>query len=1035
MESQPVKGGIIAWFTQNPVAANLLMFGIVFMGVLSLGSIKKEFFPTTTLESVTVEVAYPGAAPEEVEEGIVVKIEEAVQDLDGIDEMTSTASEGFGSVRIDIKEGYNISDFVDKVKMRVDAISTFPDLAERPVVYENTITSLVCRVQIYGDLDEASLKELARDVRDEIINLPEVTQAEVSGTRDYELAVEVSEENLQKYGLTFGEVVTAVRNSSVDLPGGSIKTKGGDFLLRTKGQAYVGHEFEKIVLRTREDGTRLLLRDVANIVDGFTDSDLMIRFNGYPTVAVNVNRVGDESTLDVARAVRDYVAMKEDVFPDNIHIAVWNDFSVMLNSRFELMYKNGLLGGILVFLSLALFLRMKLAIWVAMGLPICFLGAIAFMPIMDVSINMISLFAFILVLGIVVDDAIVIGENVYTISRKEGHSVANVIRGAQEVAMPATFGVLTTIAAFIPIMMIPGVQGKMWIGIAVVVILCLTFSLIESKLILPAHLAHTDFSLKPMSEMGMLSRFQRRFADGLHVFVDRYYKPVLGLAVAYRYATFALFIGMALLTAGLFGSGIIRFVFFPNIEGDYPSATLEMVEGTPYETTENAVLQLEAAAYRAGDLLEKKYGEKAVKSLLSLSYNSTIGNIWMELTPSEERSFGATEFVNLWRSEVGPIPGVKELNLTALMGRNSGSMPISVDLISDDYVAMDRAADEIKGILGNYGGVFDVSDSHGSGKQEIRVKLLPAGEALGLTLSDIGSQIRYAFYGAEAQRIQRGKDEVKVMIRYPENERRSVSSLLEMRVRTADGTEVPFASVAEVDIGRGYSSIDREDRHRLIRVVADVDKDTVEPSAVMRDLAMNYLPAISAKYPSIRIALSGESEDQSETLGALGRGALLAMFVIYALMAVPLKSYVKPLIIMSVIPFGIVGAILGHFIVGIPVSILSLTGVIALAGVVVNDSLVMVDYVNNREAEGLSKHDAVMAAGPARFRAILLTSLTTFFGLVPMILERSMQAQFLKPMAVSLAFGIVFSTIITLVLIPALYIILEDFSKIKKTIF
>ena len=1028
------QNGLISWFTQNPVAANLLMVAILAMGLLRVGSIKKEFFPDTTLNSVTVSVSYPGAAPEEVEEGIVVKIEEAVQDLEGIDEMTSTASEGYGSVNIDVMDGYSVSDFLDKVKMRVDSISTFPELAEKPTVYENEITSRVCRVQVYGDLDEASLKEFARNVRDEIIELPDVTRAEVDGDRDYEISVEVSEATLRKYGLTFSDLVQAINSTSMDMPGGSIKTKGGNYLLRTKGQAYVKSDFENIVLLTREDGTRLLLKDVANIVDGFEDSSLSIQFNDQPTVGIVVYRVGGESTLTISDAVHAYVDAKAQTLPPNLHVSVWNDMSVMLRGRFELMYKNGLLGGILVLISLALFLRLKLAMWVAVGLPICFLGAIGCLPLMDVSINMITLFAFILVLGIVVDDAIVIGENVYTKCRNEGHSIKNVIAGAQEVAMPATFGVLTTVAAFIPIMMIPGAQGKMWIGIAVVVVLCLVFSLIESKLILPAHLAHTDFSLKDESEMGPISRFQRRFADGLHVFVDRYYKPVLHYAVKNRYATVAAFVGMMLVTFGMLGGGIIRYVFFPNIEGDYPNASLEMVEGTPAETTEAAVEKLVHAAYLADDAVYEKYHERVMDSILSVSYADTIGSIWIQLIPAEDRQCGSSEFVNIWRNYVGPIAGTKELTLTAILGRHGNDMPISVDVIGDDYVSMDSAADDLKSTFSTYNGVFDISDSHSTGKQEIRIKLLPSGEALGLSLADVGKQVRYAFYGAEAQRIQRGKDEVKVMVRYPEGERKSIDTLMEMRLRTSDGREVPFASVATAEIAQGYSTIEREDRHRLVRVVGDVDKDKIEPSAIIRDLKTSKVPLLAQKYPNLRFRFSGESEDQAETLQALGKGAFFALLIIFALMAIPLKSYSKPLIIMSVIPFGVVGAILGHFIVGIPVSILSVTGIIALAGVVVNDSLVMVDFVNKREEEGMSKHDAVLAAGPARFRAILLTSLTTFLGLFPMVLERSMQAQFLKPMAVSLAFGIVFSTVITLLLVPALYIILEDMAKLSRRI-
>jgi multidrug efflux pump subunit AcrB len=1020
------KGGIIAWFTRNPVAANLLMAIILLAGIFSAFTIRKEFFPNFSLDRVIIQVPYLGAAPEEVEEGVLIKIEEAIQDLEGIEEIVSTAREGMGDVRVEVATGYDPLTLLDRIKVRVDAIATFPDETEKPVIFEQIIERDAIRVQLYGNADEATLKEYGKLVRDEILELPSVTRADLQGTRDYEISIEVSEEQLREYGLTFNQVVRAVQDSSVDLPAGSIKTAGGDILLRGKGQAYRQQEFEDLVLLTRQDGTRLLLGDIATVRDAFADTTNFMRYNGKPSVSIGVFRVGDQNLLDIAQQVRDYVEEKSYTLPEGLEIDYWADQSRLLKGRIDLMLKNGAFGAILVFLMLTLFLRLRVAFFVMLGLPVSFLGTLALMPTdpVGISINMITLFGFIVVLGIVVDDAIVVGENVYTTVRRDGQSVLNVIRGAEEVAVPVTFGVLTTIAAFMPILFIPGTDGKIWSNIGIVVILCLLFSLVESKLILPAHLASIRLYSPVEKKPGFFTRFQRYFADGLHKFVDKYYRPVQRVAMENRYVTLALFLFLIFVTAGLVRGGLVRFVFFPSVETDILSGNLTMREGTPEDVVEAASRKIERALWQADELMNPD--RRLVEGLVAFTTGENKVMFIAEIIPSEERDDdeGSVMLVNKWRDLVGPIAGATELTFSGTIGH--GGKPIDFQLQGDNVEQLNAAAEELKTVLAEYEGVFDISDSFTSGKQEIKLDILPRAEVLGLTLRDLGQQVRYAFYGAEAQRVQRGKDEVRVMVRYPEENRRGLGDLENMRIRAENGIEVPFQEVADAEFGRGYAVITRKDRSRTVDVTADVDKSKKEPGAIISDIQENQLPELLERYPDVQVSLAGESEDQQASLTAMLNGFFIVLFIIYALMAIPLKSYGKPLLIMMVIPFGIIGAVFGHLLLGLPISILSLCGIIALSGVVINDGIVMVDFINKREARGLTYLEAVNEAGAARFRAILLTSLTTFFGLLPMVTEQSLQAQFLIPMAVSLAFGILFSTVITLVLLPALYLILMD---------
>jgi multidrug efflux pump subunit AcrB len=1020
---------LINWFARNSVAANLLMVILLVGGFYTVLTIKKEIQPRIDTNYITVSVPFLGATPLDVEEGVVIKIEEAIQDIEGIEEIVSTARRGNGTVQVEVHADYEVSDIMDQVKNRVDAISTFPDNTEKPVISRTQFQQQVVIVSVYGDVAERTLKEFARQIRNEIVTLPGVTRAEFFGLRAYEISIEVSEFTLQGYGMTLLEVAQAVRRSSLDLSAGAIRAESGDILVRTKGQAYVGRDFENIVVRTNEDGTRVLLKDIAHIRDEFVEGDRFSEYNGHPVTSIQVLSVGNQSELDISATVHEFVERKAASLPEGVSLAAWADVSYYLKGRLDMMVKNLIIGAALVFLVLALFLRLKLAFWVMVGLPIAFMGAFFLMPTVDVTVNMLSLFGFILVLGIVVDDAIVIGESAYTNIREKGHSVDHVVEGTLRVAVPATFGVLTTIAAFLPILMVTGISGQFFSAIGWVVILCLMFSLVESKLILPAHLAHMKIKHYEKETHNFFIRFQRFFSEGLHHFIDDRYAPLLQKALKRRYLTLSLFISMLILSIGLLAGGILKFVFFPDITADFLQVSLEMNEGTPAAQTHEALRRVQAGLWEVDRQVSEEQGVESgavVNSALAFARSDTSGQIITELVKEIDHIIEGPEVLRRWREEVGELPGVKTLGFEGATGPGGGPS-ISLQLIGTNIEQVGRAAKELENRIRQYEGVYDIRNSYERGTPEIKLNIKPEAEALGLTLSDLARQVRAGFYGEEVQRVQRGQDEVKVMVRFPRDERDSVGYLDNMRIRTPDGGRVPFHAVAEVEMSESPTRIRRYDRERAAQVSAEVDKQNYEPGKITADIIEKELPEVLAQFPGVRHRLSGESQAATEVQQDLIKGALFAVFLIYALMAIPLRSYSQPLIIMSVIPFGTIGALVGHWILGIQVSMMSFFGIIALAGVVVNDSLILVDFVNRERRLGIPLIQAVTDAASKRFRAILLTSLTTFFGLVPIVLETSLQAQIVIPMAASLAFGILFATVITLFLIPSLYIILDDF--------
>ena len=1038
--------GLIAWFARNHVVANLMMFIIVASGIISLTDLKQEVFPEISMDIITVSVDYRGAAPEEVEEAICVRVEEAVQAIEGIKKLTSTAREGSGSVLIEVLPEYDVRKVLDDVKARVDAIDTFPENVERPVTQEVTSRFQVINVSISGDTDLMTLKHYGENVRDELTTLPEISQAELLIAPPNEISIEVSEDSLRRWGLTFDEIANAVRRFSIDLPGGSVRTDSGQIMLRTKGQAYTGREYENILLLTRPDGTRIYLNDVARVVDGFEEVSKSATFDGKPAVIVQVFRVGDQSAIKVAESVYEYIDEAVLHVPEGISLSVWQDSAKLLQSRISLLTRNAVSGLILVFVVLALFLRLRLAFWVSIGIPISFLGALGTMPLFGVSINMISLFSFILVLGIVVDDAIVIGENIFTTQEKNHEGINSAIQGTHEVFIPVTFGVLTTMAAFSPMLFVSGMMGKVMVVFPLIILPTLFFSMVESKLILPCHLSRFR-EPKVRNNPGIFFRawdgFFNIFSNGLERFIRHIYSPFIQIALEWRYLTLAVALTCVLLTAGMVAGGYVKLILFPTVESENVVALLTMPQGAPVAVTAEGVKHIERTALELREEIMAEGGEDEFKHILAsvgehpfrivqsgpmaggASFTGEhLGEVNIELQSAETRNITAEEVSSRWREKVGQIPGAVELSITHdLIG---GGKAIDIQLSALDIDKVQAASEAIKLKLNEYPGVIDITDSYRGGKPEISLSLTSEGEALGLTLQNLGHQVRQGFFGEEAQRIQRGRDDIRVMIRYPELARRSIGDLERMRVRTPAGDQVPFSTVAIASMGQSPASITRVNRSRSINVQAEVDETITTGGQVLDDLEATFLPQLMEQYSGMSYTFEGDEADFSESMESLSKGFLGAMFVMFALMAIPLKSYIQPIIILSAVPFGMVGAIWGHALLGMSLSFLSMCGMVALAGVVVNDGLVLVNFINKYVGQSHTLQEAARISGQVRFRPILLTSLTTAAGVTPLMLEKSMQAQFLIPMAVALAFGVLFATVVTLVLVPSLYLILED---------
>lgn len=1034
-EGKTLGRGAIAWMAQNPVAANLLMVMLLVGGLLMAGRVKQEVFPETDLDTVSIQVPYPGASPAEVEQGIVLAVEEAVRGIDGVRRVVATASEGRATINAELTIDADDEKVLADVKSAVDRITSLPKDAERPVVSLITNRSEVISMVVYGQQDVRVLRTIAEKVRDQYLGDSRITQVDLAGAPAKEISIEVPREQLRVHNLTLDQIAQKVSQTALQLPGGGVKTATGEVLVRTDERREDEREFADIPVVTGPAGTEITLGSIARVREKFAETDESASFFGQPAVMIRVYRVGAQKPLEVAGAVREVTQEVKTWLPEGVEIAQWQDMSEIYAQRIDLLMRNAQMGLILVVLCLSLFLEIRVAFWVAWGIPTSFLGALFLMPMFGVSVNMISLFAFIVVLGMVVDDAIVVGENIFERAQRGETYLQAAVGGTKEVGVPVIFSVLTTVAAFSPLFFVPGFMGKFMSVFPLIVILVLIFSLVESLFILPAHLAHLK---KPEGGVyGAIFRVQQKFVHGLERFVNAIYAPVARVALRFRYVTLAAGFSLLVLTLTYVAAGLVGFRFMPGIEGDVVTVAVELPYGASAEQTRRVQERLVKSAQA---LIKEHGGDAVVRGLFaqvgsrgpvmgpvggSQGGGGHVANVRVFFVPSDKREFKTSDFAAKWRQAVGPIPEAKTINFSANMGPSAGK-PVDVELSHQDEATLEAAADDVAKALQAYAGVYDIENGVAMGKPQLDLKLTPEARTLGLTANDIARQVRGAFFGAEALRQQEGRDEVRVIARLPIEERQSEHDIAELTIRTPQGGEIPLHEAAEIERGRSWPSIQRSDGKRIIHVTAELREGETTPGMVNKKLREEVLAKLEDKYQGLSWGMGGENREQAESFGSLRTGALMALLAIYALLAIPFRSYVQPLIVMTAIPFGLVGAIAGHVLLGFELSMISMMGMVALSGVVVNDSLVLIDATNEFRRRGMSHFDAVVSAGIRRFRPILLTSVTTFLGLMPMILEPSVQARFLVPMAISLGFGVMFATGITLILVPAMYLVVED---------
>ncbi len=1049
---------MIAWFARNGVAANLLMVAILGSGIWSLSDrIILQDFPEVPDRTVTVSVSYRGSTPREIEQAIVTRLEEALYEIEGIDEMDAMANSSMGRVVLDFEEGYDLNEKLNEVTNLVATIRTFPPEAERPQISFRNSSERVITMVLAGDLTEKDLKQLGEQIRDEVSNLAAISLASLKAIRPYEIAIEISEQSLREYGLTFADVTRAIRVSSIDLSAGSIKTDSGRILLRTDQQAYNYEDFSNITLLIQDDGAKIKVGDIATVIDGFDETPIVAQHNGRRAIAIDVFRTGSQSVLEIGDTIKQYIDDKQAFLPEGITLDYWSDASQRVRSRLTTLTKSAIMGFCLVLGVLALFLRPTLAIWVAWGIPIAFAGSFFMLPFLGVTINVVVLLAFIITLGIVVDDAIITGENVFQHMQEGRKPLTAAIIGTQEVAVPVFFGVVTTMVAFYPLSLMSGRFGAFFSNIPLVVLPVLLFSLIESKLILPAHLKHCSAYDPTKRSRNPLVRFQRFFSDGLRSFVQKVYRPVLNVALVNRYTSVAIFVCFLLVFMGLILGERIGYTQRPSVPRDTTAVTLQMPSGTTFDTTLEKVELIEEAALTLQKQVNERFGANVIPNVFATAggqpFGSNLfsggdnqagidelGEVILEIGALESQKYGysSRDLVTELRELVPPMPEAERLSFSFERGGSGGAL--TFELIHPNIDMLKAASADLQRKLESYEGLYDIIDTYENANDEYNLDLKPEAEFLGISASNLAQQIRSAFFGSEAQRIQRERDEIRVMVRYPEEDRRSLTSLQNMMIRTPNGTEVPFETVAEVVPGKSLPSIRRVDRNRIIQVSADGDTDKIDVESIELEILNDFLPTlVASKYPGMGFDVRGRAAEARDNNREMTVGIYFVLAVIFALLAIPLRSYFQPIIVMSAIPFGVVGAIMGHWVMawvfnwngGEPrLYQSSIFGMMALSGVVVNDSLIMVHFVNTNVRKGVSLAEAVRQAGVRRFRPILLTSLTTFFGLLPLMFDPQPSSSFLIPMAISLGWGIIFATAITLVLIPVLVLIGDDIKQL-----
>jgi multidrug efflux pump subunit AcrB len=1024
-----MKRGPIAWMANNPVAANLLMCFFLGGGLVALFfMIKQEVFPDIIRDTVTVTVPYPGASPEEVETGIILSIEENLRGIDGVKEVRSSANEGVGRVVAELYVTSNHSKVYQDIKSEVDRIRTFPENAEEPEVSLDSHRHGVMSIALYGNTDRKSLRELAELLRERFLEDSHISQVDIHGTPDFEISIEVPLENLRRYGVTIEDIARRISATSVEIPAGGIKAESGEILVRMKERRDYGYEFGDIPVLTTAEGSQVLLRQIAQIDDGFEDTDRYAEFDGKPSVMLEIYRVGDETPISVADAAVKKMEELKSALPEGINLSVLRSRADIFRQRMDLLLRNGLLGLCLVVLLLGFFLELRLAFWVMMGIPVSFLAALMFMPLIGLSLNMITMFAFIIALGIVVDDAIVVGENIYFKHQSGMGFLDASIIGAKEVSIPVSFSIITNIIAFIPLALLPGFMGKILWMLPAVVVIAFSVSWIECLFILPAHVGH--FKEKTHRFFGQgLHRLQQRFSHWFLAAVRKHYGPFIRFAISHRYLVVVIAISLLTVVIAYVKSGRMGFQVFPKVESDYAYAYAVMPYGTPIKITEDVTRKILAAAQQV--VKDSGHPELTTGIFADIGKDgshTTEIRVYLAATDIRKHIMSTQEFVDKWRKQTGQVPGVETFSFQADRGGPGSGAALTVELQHRDLDVLELASADLAKQLSTVATVSDIDDGFQPGKEQLDFKITAEGESLGFTANAVARRLRAAYEGAEALRQQRGRNEIKVKVRLPENERMSEYDLMNLIIRTPQGGEVPVCEVLELTRHRAYTNIGRRDGKRTVNVTADV-KPRSKTGEVITMLDKEVMPELMHKYPGLTYSYEGRQADSRESLGAMAIMIPVILLLIYATLAIPFRSYLQPLIVMTSIPFGIVGAVIGHLIMGYSLCLFSIIGIIALSGVVVNDALVLIDCANRLRKEGKTPHEAAVAAGIQRFRPILLTTLTTFCGLMPMIFETSRQARFLIPLAISLGYGILFATLITLVLVPSLYMIVDDVHK------
>ncbi|MEM1294778.1 MAG: efflux RND transporter permease subunit [Verrucomicrobiota bacterium] len=1036
-----LSGGLIAWFTRNHVAANILMLFLIVGGIVSVTSMRTEIFPAIDPRLIYVSVPYPGATPDEVADSITRRIEEAVTGIEGVDRVTSVAGEGLGSVVVEMRDFADATQVYDEVETAVNSLTSFPpEDAERPSISRIRVTPDVMTLAIFGDAPESAIRHWTDTIEDGLQDLDGVSLTTIRGIRNYEISIEVSEAELRKYGLSLNDVGDLVRSFSTDISAGSIESQQGEVLLRVQERRYTQADYESIAIRTLEDGSVLRLRDLATVQDQFEDINLVSRYNGKPAAFIDIQRSESQDTLTIAKEINTYLETLS--LPSGVELEVSNDQTIILADRISLMARNSILGFVLVFLILVLFLDLKLAVWTSAAIPISFLGGLMVIHFLGYSINMISLFALIVVLGIVVDDGVVTGESIFEEQEKAKGDPKAVLRGVLAVISPVTIGVLTTVCAFAPLFFSTGTIGQLIGVIPVVVIPILLISLVEAYFILPAHLASPS-----RWSVGILLRVRNRLSNLLDHFVKNHLLPAADFCMRWRYATMALFFAVGVIAAGMVQGGTVRFVFFPQVEGDLIQINLAMPIGTPFPTTEQTVAAIENAIEEARSTVDQD--PEAESSIVSIATTvgslkrglSAVGaesgghlaNLTIQLTPSDYRDYSADEFVAMIRDQTSRLPGIDELTFqSSLVGEDPD---IEFELFHSDYDLLKDASVALRDEMAAIKGTYNISTSLKDGKAEYLYRLTPEGLAVGLTPQELGRQLRSAYFGLEVERLQRGPSEVVVYVRYPKRDREELSSLDDTWITLRDGSKVALAEVAQPIIQTAPSKIESVDGRRIVRLTADADSRVTTPNVIVAKLESAVLPKLEQAYPGLSYLFAGETQEQAEDLQSLMRNMTIALLLIYVLLGGQLQSYLQPFVIMAAIPFGAVGAVFGHYLLGYDLTFVSLFGLVALTGIVVNDSVVMLDHMNQRIQSGIGITESARLAVARRFRPILLTTLSTCLGLLPILTETSIQAKFLVPMVVSLAMGILFATPIILVLVPCLNLIVEDGKQLLRRAF